>query len=71
MLLGLIAGEVISRLLEHPKFQTFRITGLVRSPEKAQKLESIGISTIIGNYSELEKLEDCASKADVVFTFVR
>ncbi|KIM87550.1 hypothetical protein PILCRDRAFT_95788 [Piloderma croceum F 1598] len=37
---GYIGGTVLSRLLTHPSAPTFKITALVRSPEKAAKLQS-------------------------------
>jgi len=58
---------VLARLLEHPKSQSFNITALVRSPEKADKLNSLGVKTVVGSYSDLDTVTKLASEADVVF----
>ncbi|OCH90156.1 hypothetical protein OBBRIDRAFT_835218 [Obba rivulosa] len=48
---------------------TFEITALVRSPEKAKLLESkFDVKTIVGHHGELDKLEQLASQADIVFS---
>ena len=60
----------MARLLEHSNANSFQITALVRSPEKAVKLETLGLKTIIGSLSELDKLERATSEADVVFSMV-
>ena len=67
---GYIGGSVVSRLLEHPKASSFQITALVRSPEKAAKLETIGIKAVVGSFSELDKLEKLSSDADVLISTV-
>lgn len=61
---------MLARLLEHPKFQSFSITALARSPEKAGILNSLGVKTIIGSYSDLDTVTKLASEADVVFACV-
>ena len=61
----------MSRLLEHPDSKSFEITALVRSAEKAAKIESLGIKTAVGSYSDLHQLEALTSEADVVFSIVR
>jgi len=60
----------VARLLEHPDSTTFEITALVRSTEKAAKLETLGLKTVIGSYSDLDQLELLTSEADVVFSMV-
>jgi len=65
---GYIGGSVVARLLEHPNASSFQITALVRSPEKAAKLESVGVRTAIGSLSELDKVEKLTSEADVVIS---
>ena len=60
----------MSRLLEHPNTSTFQITALVRSPEKAAKLGSVGVNAIVGSFAELDKMEKLASEADVVIDTV-
>lgn len=70
MLTGYIGGTVLSRLLDHPKAKAFKITVLVRSPEKAEKLKAFGVEPIIGSYADLDKLEVASSKADIVIAAV-
>ena len=60
----------MARLLEHPDSTTFEITALVRSAAKAAKLETLGLKTVIGSYSDLDQLELLTSEADVVFSIV-
>ena len=67
---GYIGGSVLTRLLEHPNVNSFQITTLVRSPEKAEKLKSLGVNAVIGSLLELDKVEKLASEADVVFATV-
>lgn len=68
---GYIGGTVLSALLSHPKTDTFEITALVRSAEKAPLLDSIGIKTIVGSNSDLDTLTSLASEADIVVAAVR
>lgn len=68
---GYIGGSVVARLLEHRDSNTFEITALVRSAEKATKINTLGIRTAIGSYNELDKLEKLTSEADVIFSIVR
>lgn len=71
MLIGYIGGTVLSRLINYPKDKSFKITALVRSSEKADKLKSkFGVEPIIGSYAELDKLEDASSKAEIVIAAV-
>ncbi|KAH8100946.1 NAD(P)-binding protein [Cristinia sonorae] len=65
---GYIGGSALNRLLSHPKFNTWEVTALVRSPEKAKLLESFGIKPVIGNLNDAELLESLAEKSHVVFS---
>ncbi|KAJ3508596.1 hypothetical protein NLJ89_g5672 [Agrocybe chaxingu] len=69
---GYIGGSVLSRLLKHKDAASFHITALVRSTDKAKKLKTLGVDTIIGSYSDkdLTFLKEEASKADVVIAAV-
>lgn len=70
--IGYIGGTVIARLLSHENASSFDITVLVRSADKAAKLQTLGIRTILGSYTEkLETLTEVASCADVIITIVR
>ncbi|KDQ57353.1 hypothetical protein JAAARDRAFT_293117 [Jaapia argillacea MUCL 33604] len=64
---GYIGGTILTRLLSHPKFNTFKITVLVRDQAKAKRLETLNITAEVGSHSDLARLEELASNADVVF----
>jgi uncharacterized protein YbjT (DUF2867 family) len=68
---GYIGGSVLERLLLHPRAAAFKIKALVRSPDKATKLNNIGVETILGSHSDLARIKKTASKSDVVFACVR
>lgn len=68
--LGYIGGSVLTRLLAHPNSQTFDITALVRSAEKAQRLQAFGINAVTGSTDEKEKLEALVLQAHVVLSMV-
>jgi hypothetical protein len=57
---------VLQRLLDHPKRDTFEITGLVRNADKANLLNTLGVNTIVASLSDLDKLTDFAAASDVV-----
>ena len=69
-LLGYIGGCVLVRLLAHPNASTFDITVLVRSAEKAKKLEAFGVTSVVGSYKDTALVERLAEAADVVFSCV-
>ncbi|KAG6327950.1 hypothetical protein ID866_11139 [Astraeus odoratus] len=65
---GYIGGSVLSRLIEHPTYETTEISVLIR-PSKKDKipaLESLGLKPVLGTYDDLELLKEEASKADIV-----
>ncbi|KAI0668323.1 NAD-P-binding protein [Trametes maxima] len=64
---GYIGGTLLQRLFEHPGWQDFDITLLVRNVEKAKFLEEkYGLKTVLGSLQELEKLSALAENAHVV-----
>ncbi|KAF8901594.1 hypothetical protein CPB85DRAFT_1323263 [Mucidula mucida] len=65
---GYLGGSILSRLLTTVNPAT--ITALVRSTEKADKLRSLGINTLVGSYTDFDVLTDAASKADIIFACV-
>ncbi|KZP22751.1 NAD(P)-binding protein [Athelia psychrophila] len=65
---GYVGGTVVDRLLKHPNTATFAIMALVRSSEKAQKLESLGLKTAVGSHTDVAPLHDLAVAADVIFS---
>jgi len=68
MWLGYLGGSVLQRLLDHGDADKFKITVLVRSPEKAAKLKPFGVEPVIASLSDLDIVERESSKADVVFS---
>lgn len=67
---GYIGGAVLERLLNHPDFARFQITAVVRSAEKAEKLNKLGVDVVVGSHSDADIVTDLAAKADVVFSIV-
>lgn len=65
---GYVGGAVLERLLNHPDYSRFRITAIVRSTEKADKLRKLGINVVVGSHSDADIVIENAAKADVVFT---
>jgi len=63
---GYIGGSVLSRFLKHPNAASFNITTLVRSSEKAKKLETFGVFPVVGSHSDVALVEKLSAKADVV-----
>ncbi|EPQ54052.1 hypothetical protein GLOTRDRAFT_29014, partial [Gloeophyllum trabeum ATCC 11539] len=53
------------RLLAYPERQSLNITARLRSVEKANLLKNFDGMTVIGPYSDLDKLEAAASTANV------
>ena len=59
--------------MKHPEASSFEITALVRSAEKAEKLKTLGVKTVIGSYTDpdLSVIKNAAAESDVVFAIVR
>ena len=69
---GYIGGAILSRLLAHPKSDTFSITALVRDAEKGDILRSkFGVNAVVGSFKELEKLGSLAENAHAIINTVR
>jgi uncharacterized protein YbjT (DUF2867 family) len=64
---GYIGGGVLEKILGLPDVD---ITALVRNAEKAKKIESFGIKTIVGALNDTNILEEQAMQADVVIEMV-
>ncbi|KAI1792972.1 NAD(P)-binding protein [Ganoderma leucocontextum] len=65
---GYIGGAVLARLLNHPSRDTFEITALVRSPEKAKTLNhKFGVNAVVGTHAEYDKIEKLAEDSHVIF----
>ncbi|KAF9806336.1 hypothetical protein IEO21_08716 [Rhodonia placenta] len=66
---GYIGGSVLTRLQSHASANTFDITVLVRSAEKAKVLqEKFGVKTVVGSNEDLDKLEALSEQSHVVFS---
>jgi hypothetical protein len=66
LFLGYIGGSVLQRLLDHPKRESFEITALVRSADKAKLLNTLGVKTVVASLSDLDRLTELAAASDVV-----
>jgi nucleoside-diphosphate-sugar epimerase len=64
--LGYIGGSVLQRLLNHPKRESFEITALVRSADKAKLLNTLGVKTVVASLSDLDRLTELAAASDIV-----
>ncbi|KAJ7593880.1 NAD-binding protein [Mycena floridula] len=64
---GYIGGAVLQRFLSSPYFSSMNVTALLRSSEKADKLQKYGVNAIVGSLKDLALVENLASLADVVF----
>lgn len=62
---------MLTKLLAHPDVKTFEITVLVRSEEKAHKLETFGVKTAVGSFDDIQLVEKLSETAHVVFSVVR
>jgi len=63
---------VLSRLLDHPDQSSLAFTLLVRSAEKADKLQGLAgnVRIEVGSTSDLTKMSELASDADIVVYMV-
>ncbi len=61
---------MLSQLLAHPRRNTFEITVLVRSEEKARRLKTFGVNPIIGSIKDTALVEQLAEQAHVLFNIV-
>ena len=62
---------MLSRLLSHPGAATFDITAIVRTEEKAKKLQTFGVKTVVGSFkTDLDLVENLAAEAHAVVNCV-
>ncbi len=61
---------MLSRLLAHPRRNAFVITVLVRSEEKARKLQDFGVTAVVGSIKDAALVARLAEEAHVVFNVV-
>ena len=69
-MLGYIGGSILAKLLEHPKFQSFNITAIVRDSKKAEKIRALGVKTAVGSHSDKPFVEKLAEESDIVIATV-
>ena len=65
---GLVGASVVQLIYKDPKYN---VTALVRSEEKAAKLEKLGVNTVVGSLDNAELMTALASQSDVVIQIVR
>ncbi|KDR76264.1 hypothetical protein GALMADRAFT_156362 [Galerina marginata CBS 339.88] len=65
---GFIGGSILQRLLDHPDAAKFNFTALVRSKEKADKFNAIGVKGVTGTLQDLPLLENLSADADIVLS---
>ena len=64
---GYLGGATLQLLMDNP---TLSVTALVRTPEKAEKLEAFGVHTVLGSLDDVSLLEREAAKADAIIQCV-
>lgn len=69
--LGYLGGSIIERLLDHQNAHSYTIKALVRSQEKALKLNSFGVETTVGSLEDSDLVSKLVLESDVVFSCVR
>ncbi|KAF8992276.1 NAD(P)-binding protein [Cyathus striatus] len=65
---GYIGGSVLSQFIDRDNFNSFNITALVRSEEKAEKLRSIGINAVVGSHLDLPLVEKLAKESEAILS---
>ncbi|CAF0923194.1 unnamed protein product [Rotaria sordida] len=64
---GYIGGSILTGLLNHPNASNFKITALIRGDEsRVKKLESLGVTPVVGSNDSHDIIEKAASQSDVV-----
>lgn len=61
---------MLARLLARADASKYEITTLVRSPEKAKKLETFGVKAVVGSIKDIALLTRLAEQAHIVFSLV-
>ncbi|CAE7211581.1 unnamed protein product [Rhizoctonia solani] len=62
---GYIGGAILTELLRTAA--NFTITALVRKDSDIEVLEKLGVKTIKGSFSDVDKIEQASQEADVVY----
>ncbi|KZV69666.1 NAD(P)-binding protein [Peniophora sp. CONT] len=61
---GYIGGSILQHLLDAPG--DWEITALVRNEEKAKKLNTFGVKTILGSLDDSNKIQQAAAAVDII-----
>ena len=61
---------MLTRLLSHPRSDTFRVTVLVRKSEQVSLFRSMGIRAVLGSNADLALLRELAADADLAIACV-
>ncbi|KAG8747798.1 hypothetical protein FRC10_011243 [Ceratobasidium sp. 414] len=62
---GYIGGAIVTELLRTSV--AFTITALVRKDQDVETLEVLGIKTIKGSFTDVDKIEEASREADIVY----
>ncbi|KAH7339828.1 NAD(P)-binding protein [Rhizoctonia solani] len=62
---GYVGGAILSELLRTSA--SFKITALVRKGSDIELLEKLGVKTIQGSFSDVDKIEQASREADIVY----
>jgi len=69
--IGFIGGSILAHVLSHKDRAAFQISALLRSEDKARKLqEQFGVKAVVGSTADTDKLTGLAAAADIVFDTV-
>lgn len=62
---GYVGGAILTELLRTSA--AFTITALVRKDQDIETLEALGVKTIKGTFTDLDKIEKASHDADIVY----
>jgi uncharacterized protein YbjT (DUF2867 family) len=62
---GYLGGAVVTELLRTSA--AFTITALVRKDQDIETLQTLGIKTIKGSFTDVDKIEEASRDADIVY----
>ncbi|KAF9069207.1 hypothetical protein BDP27DRAFT_1325799, partial [Rhodocollybia butyracea] len=65
---GYVGGSVLTRFAERPDYDSLDIRCIVRSPEKAERINAIfpNVAPIVGSHSDIPLMAKAASEVDIV-----
>jgi putative NADH-flavin reductase len=62
---GYLGGAIVTELLRTSA--AFTITALVRKDQDIETLQALGIKTIKGSFTDVDKIEEASRDADIVY----